>query len=224
MKKITTIILFLVFYTITMSSCKQVNEKQEYTIKGTLLQSCENSLPVGGIRLILDYDCDCNASKILAESFTDVNGKFEFKYSTVPGNDIIISGIQPNGGGTKNYLFGIPINKDLDIGNLYSNDNFFAIVKLNVLRSTNSFDTLFYDLFGSGNYRKTIIGPFTNGLALDTLVFRNTQFYDVNNERIYISNSSASYSYKVGANGNTNFAGGMFQTCLKYNYFTIEIK
>jgi hypothetical protein len=122
--------IILIIYVVLFCGCERINNDKEYTIKGQLLQSCDNPIPVSGVKLILDYDCDCNASKILTETFTDANGKFEFKYKSVLGNDIIISGSQPNGGGTKNYLFGIPINKDLDIGNLfnpnYAIENYFV--------------------------------------------------------------------------------------------------
>lgn len=215
----------LIFTVILFVGCNPFNEdNKEYSIKGTLLQSCDNPTPVTGVKLLLDYDCNCSSSKILQEVYTDSEGKFEFNYKTVAGNDIVIRGTQANGGGTKNYLFGIPINKNLDIGNLYNNDNFFAIVKLEVSRPTSLNDTLFYDLFGAGNYRKTLIGPFTNGLILDTLNFRNTQFFDLNNINIYKNNSSATYSYRLGLKGKTIYAGGMFSACLKYNYYVLEIK
>lgn len=215
----------LIFTVILFVGCNPFNEdNKEYSIKGTLLQSCDNPTPVTGVKLILDYDCNCSSSKILQEVYTDSEGKFEFNYKTVAGNDIVIRGTQANGGGTKNYLFGIPINKDLDIGNLYNNDNFFAIVKLEVSRPTSLNDTLFYDEYGAGNFRKSLLGPFNNGLILDTLRYRNAQFYDLDNKQYYKNISHAFYSWKIGKRGVYNSIWTLHKPCLKYNYYVLEIK
>ena len=170
------------------------------------------------------YNCDCNASKILTETFTDANGKFEFKYKSVAGNDIVISGSQPNGGGTKNYLFGIPINKDLDVGSLYSSNNFFSLVKILVSKQTSDKDTLYFDEYGAGNFRQFVVGPFTSGQVLDTITYRNAHFYDIANQRNYKHISHAFYSWKLGVKGKYNDIWSIHQPCLKYNEYLIEIK
>jgi hypothetical protein len=210
----------------SLCGCELINDNTEYTIRGQLLQSCDNPTPVSGVKLILDYDCNCNSSKILQEIYTDADGKFEFKYKSVNGNDIVIRGNQANGLGTINYLFGIPINKDLDVGNLYSSNNFFAVLKIVNKRQSTKNDTIFYDVYGSANFRRFIVGPFIENQILDTIMFRNTQFFDkVNDNRIYKNNGFASYNYKIGQKGREVYADGShFIVCTKYNEYILEVK
>lgn len=216
--------IILIMYVVLFCGCERINK--EYTIKGQLLKSCDNLTPIENVKLILDYDCNCNASKILTETFTDANGKFEFKYKSVLGNDIVIRGKQPNGLGTVNYLFGIPINKDLDIGTLYKDSSFFAILKIVQKRQSTYNDTIFYDVFRSANFRKFVVGPFVENQILDTIAFRTTQFFDkINDRRIYSNNGSPSYTYKIGKNGKESYADGShFTTCTKYNEYILELK
>lgn len=213
----------LCFFIFAFSNCKK--DTEQFTVKGYLLQSCNNSEPVSGVTLQLTYPCKaCPYAQTDFGSFTTrADGSFEFTYTSAKRvNELIISGTQRNGLGTLNYVYGIPINTTVNLGNVYATENFYALVKLNVQRPTSLADTIYY--LKEANLLLPIIGPFTQGQVIDTLIYRNTQFYDKQNVKNYRNVPNAIITYKMGERGQYTNTGGLFDECVKYNEFLVDIK
>jgi hypothetical protein len=179
--------------------------------------------------VILAYNYGINSKYNEIKSTTGADGSFALTYkSDVTMGDLVIRGRRANGQGALNYLFGIPKNKTLDVGNIYQSDNFFALVKIEPKRATTSSDTIYYKRVKSFVYQQYIVGPFFNGQVIDTMSYRNTQFYDFQNKSAYHGDGSfpyVSYAYTIGKNGKEKHASNeSFIPCSSNNSYQLIIE
>src|SRR5690606_21103377 len=107
--------IFLVFMGIICSclftGCSK-DGSEKYKVKGRLLKSCNNPVPVSGAELILRYDGGYSDARDLAKTTTDANGNFEFHYggvSKVLDITLSINGETSTGvGSRRGYIGAIP--------------------------------------------------------------------------------------------------------------------
>ena len=125
----------------------------------------------------------------------------------------------------------IPIKENVDVGDIYLKDNYFALLKLSVNRPTSELDTIFYDWWGYKtvgsksvkDYRRFKVGPFSDGQILDSIVFRNFMVYD---GLIFKLGNYNTHGYKIGGNGEDRHGTGevnQFIPCYKYNIYNLNI-
>jgi len=224
MKKLILTCNVITFLLLIISGCRRPNNNDNFcTITGKFLQSCDNPVPVSGHSLMLAYTYNSNGKYAEIPCTTLEDGSFSFTYekAAIMG-ELVIRGSRANGQGTLNYMYGIPIGKNLNIGEIYQKNNFFAIARLKPQRPTNSMDTLFYG-FENGKFRSFVVGPFSENQEIDTTFVRNAQFYDFNNSSKYQKKSHSYYAWKLGENGRVNDIFALHQPCLKFNYFDIKI-
>jgi hypothetical protein len=233
MKKIEKVtilnIVIIVSSIMLLNSCQKDENEGKFTIKGKLLNSCDKPEPVNGHQIFLEFSYGINNKYEQIAATTLADGSFELKYEKKNAmGEMTISGRQTNGSGTLNYLFGIPIGRDLDIGNLYLSNNFTAFVRINTKRNTSMSDTLYYKRGKNFVFETSLIGPFNQNQIIDTLVFRNTQFYDIDNISAYRGDGSFpsfNYPYKIGLNSKESFASNnLFQPCSNQNFYNLIIE
>jgi hypothetical protein len=223
-RSIFTIITIMIF-AIFLSNCRKDNG-EKFTIRGKLLNSCDNPEPVSGHQLFLEFSYGINNKYEQIAATTNADGSFEFTYEKKNAmGEMTISGRQANGLGTLNYLFGIPIGRDLNIENLYIENNFFAIIRVNIKRITTSDDTIFYSLIsGTNNFSKFLVGPFTDNQLFDTVMYHNAQFFDLAKEKYYQTKSHAYFPWKLNTTGKIKEIWAMHEPCKKYNFYDLVIE
>jgi hypothetical protein len=210
-----------------VTGCKDTSSSS-YTLKGKLLKSCANGQPIRNFKLDLVTQDKPVKSPVIVSAVTDVNGEFQFTYSTLYGN-LCVQGTHIDGQGNQVYLSGIPVNQNINAGEIYADSNFYFIVKINPLRQTSSADTIYYhqtvdSQIHAMSFARKICGPFSVGQIIDTMVMGNSQFYDIANESKYQYKTQEYYQWKLGHTGKTQITGGIFPPCFKYNSFTIDIQ
>ncbi|MCU0443017.1 MAG: hypothetical protein MUE96_11510 [Bacteroidia bacterium] len=215
-----------------MTQCQKdvmVINQTRYTVKGRFLKSCHEPIPIAIDRVTLDAFCDHHGT-ISTEADVKVrnineDGSFEITYqhlnstnnlNLITFNSIVRGGI---------LLFGIPINANVNVGNIYIQNNHSAIIKLNDQSVINQSDTIFYriedNLIWETRY-KYAVGPFSDGQIIDTLHYTKPQVFDKKLVKMecYL-NSNANLSYKIGMNGSINTINTLVEPCVTSN--TIEI-
>jgi hypothetical protein len=233
MKKLnkTTIYIHLIILAFVLLFNGCVGD-DKFTIKGKLLTSCERPEPASGYQLLLTFNYGVNSKFEQIATTTNTDGSFEFTYEKkFPHGEMFINGRQSNGLGTINYLNGIPVGRNLDIGNLYSGINSCALIKIKTIRQTSQKDTVFYNkVAGQNIFKNYITGPFDDGQILDTLFYRNVQFYDLANYRSYSesSPSGALFPFKLSNQTKIYYAkivGSQFDIiCFKYNIYEVFVE
>jgi hypothetical protein len=200
-----------------------------------LLNSCNNPEPVAGHQLFLEYRQGFNSQKYESiGAVTDEDGIFEFVYEEkFTTNDLEIRGHKPTNAGSMSFVIGIPLGRDIHVGNTYLNTNCYSIVKINPKRPTTSNDTIYYritSVAGRPVFSKYVAGPFAAGQIIDTITYRIPQFYDLQNYKRYTnqSPSGAYYPYRLSNSIKDNYAqliGKPFdEICFKYNEYEIMIE
>jgi hypothetical protein len=217
--------LISISFAIFLNNCSKDNE-EKFTIRGKLLNSCDKPEPVSGHQIFLGFSYGINNKYESIGAITNADGSFELTYEKKNAmGEMAISGRQGNGLGTRNYLFGIPIGRDLEVGNLYIENNFFAIIRVNTKRVTTSNDTIFYSLIaGTNDFSKFLVGPFTDNQLFDTAIYHNAQFFDLDMEKNYQSKSHAYFPWKLNTTGKIKEIWALHEPCKKYNYYDLLIE
>ncbi|WP_417601102.1 hypothetical protein [Owenweeksia hongkongensis] len=163
-----SICLFLI-----LSACtKTDNGNGSYTIKGKLLNNCEDQQPVANQLLYFLVDVDSDEEDRVA--YTDAKGNFNYTFDGPPNNNSSIGGsirIQND----KPILCGIPssgltADKEMNTGTLYANAPQKALVTFNIQGSGYSNrDTVIISTISHTDLRKVstfkIPGPFDSGVS-----------------------------------------------------------
>jgi hypothetical protein len=178
MKTKLTLATFLI---LTALACSKEKPDKTFTIRGRIVKSC-NGEPFPDVSLEMNARYastwpfpNTNVFTDTNEVLTDHDGNFELKYNwQVEKTELVVyAQAKQAGWACKQYLIGIPLNRDLDLGEL---PLFVPLVHrdLSVLLSTStaysSTDTLHYFVSGKnvhGGLRKA--GPFYDGQVLDTM-------------------------------------------------------
>lgn len=219
-KKLIIPFTFGLVFLFTACPKQQDTISEQYTITGTIVKSCNNPTPLSNFQLVLNYACGCTSAKVLQTVYTDINGNFSFSYSSVASNSLVIQG--DNGTVFIDYLAGIPINRNLNIGTIHSDSNFFSLLKVNPQRQTTVNDTIYYQKYGNA-FLRYAIGPFIAGQVIDSITYFNYEFYDLNNYRIYNYVPNINYSWKVGTTGKINSSSVTLNPCAKNNEIIIPL-
>ncbi|MCE3279396.1 MAG: hypothetical protein K0S44_1587 [Bacteroidetes bacterium] len=141
-----------------MPSCKKEEEMPAYTITGTLKENC-GSLPLAGAYLELFQDVPpggMSKSQTLHTN-TDNNGHFSFTYKD--NTSIPLSLFYGTASSSSKILMGIPAEKNIDLGDVYTNNKSYLYIKINYDNSHSASDTLYYAILPSSAPR-TFAGPF----------------------------------------------------------------
>lgn len=190
------------------------------------MHSCDNPIPVVGHKLSIRS----SKSIVNPELSTDSEGRFALPYELDYRQlDHIVLRDE-----NVDYLIGIPKKENIDVGDIYLKDNYFAFLQLSVNRPTSESDTVFYDWWGYKrvgsksvkNYRKFKVGPFTDDQILDTIVFRDIAVYD---SIIYNIDNYPGYRYKIGEDGADLVGWGpegetKLRQCHRYNIYNLTIE
>ncbi|MDP3928062.1 MAG: hypothetical protein Q8R57_03480 [Bacteroidota bacterium] len=213
LKSITLIVVIL------FSHCK-VDKDEEFVIQGKLLNSCENPSPEPNKNLILTYEYGTNKKGDEIYCVTDNEGKFLFKYSSKFNlRNLTIGSSQANGLGFRTYLFDIALNKSLEVGVIYSENNFKAKLRVNLKKASSINDTVFYEKLQS-KFTKFVVGPFLEGQVIDSLNRNVALKYESNNKHQINFN----YTFKVGNNSiDQTILGRGFNSCSNENYLNIDL-
>jgi hypothetical protein len=236
MKSSNTVRLFNIYLTLSIFisifaciGCKEENEETDktYTITGKVVTSCDNPVPVANLPFELWYYSDSKRdSKQHATGVTDENGGFNISYSHTPnGFNSTLSIITANGPfGQKTLLANIPQNKNI-ISDIYTDTNYFVIIKISTVQQYTNSDTLFYY---SGSFvanEKFIRGPFYNNQIIDTLVFSSVQGWSKTNQ----SGQGVSYfnRWLIGKKyfdpKRQNEIYTLIEPCKKYNEVVLDL-
>jgi hypothetical protein len=225
-RSIFTIITIMIF-ALFLSNCRKDNG-EKFTIRGKLLNSCDNPEPVGGHQLFLEFSYGINNKYEQIAATTSADGSFEFTYEKKNAmREMTISGRQANGSGTLNYVFGIPIGRNLEVGNIYSESNFYRVITIKSIRVTSKEDTIYYGLNNRGIFTKLITGPFNQNQIIDTLNGRTPHFYDLTNYNAYSPLTNAiGYAYKLNSANTIQYVSEnpVIINCVKHTKLEIEIR
>ena len=166
MKKLTYILLgfSLLFFT----DCRR---EKSWIIKGRLLESCDNPVPVVGHVLFI------SSSKSIVNPYieTDHLGNFALPYELDIRQNEYIELRDVN----RSYVVGLPKKENIDVGDIFLRYNHFVSLELSVMRTTSALDTIFFSYNQqNGEYRRYITGPFQNQQVLDTFILHDKMIYD----------------------------------------------
>lgn len=156
-------------------SCTKIDDASgPYTIKGKLLNNCEDQQPVANQLLYFLVDVDADEEDRVA--YTDANGNFSYTFDGPPNNNSTIGGsirLQND----KPILCGIPsssltADKEMNTGTLYANTPTKATVTFSIKgQNYTSSDTVIISTISHSDLRKVskfkIPGPFDNGVAVN---------------------------------------------------------
>lgn len=153
----------LAVFLILLSSCKKESDANIYTIKGRLLDNCQDQVPLGqeSLFFLLDQDAD-NEQRY---SKTDDDGYFEYTFNGPPDYSSQIAGHLQLGDG-QILLAGISPSapQSIDAGTLYRAK--IASMDLSITISGSGFtyqDTVFYSFIPKDDLRglyADFVGPF----------------------------------------------------------------
>lgn len=208
--------------------CKKdgmVENQQQYTVKGRLLNSCDDQTPSIDKELLSlrSFCVYCTIGLDLGPITINDDGTFEFKYkhSSINKNLELFS--------NKHYdlVLGIPINQNIDLGNVYIKNNMYAIVKTSPRRITSAADTLFYNLKDYQRDNVPIeyaIGPFAENQIIDTIFFHAFQIYDSTClDKDWWVNTNANLQYSLGKNDSTTTLSKILKPCDQSGEFEVII-
>jgi hypothetical protein len=164
------VFLCILFMATKCPKDKERESNKKFNIHGILLKTCSNPDGVSGRNLELWYYGTASGEDFLkGTATTDENGEFSFSYfETTNSVNSSLSIIEPVALGQKTWVSNIPQNKNIDVGGVYTDTNFFVIAKVRTAKSYTNQDTLFYYLDNS--VKHMIVGPFHNEQILDTLI------------------------------------------------------
>jgi hypothetical protein len=233
MKKI--LILIFSLFMITGIQCKidtEVENQQQYTIKGKLINDCENTSPIKDFYLHISSIGYVTITGLeVGPVITQADGSFEFKYKHTKFTKNLLLNANGNAGSTyQDFMVGIPVNQNIDIGDVYMKNNMYAVIKIKTERITSSADTLFYNLNDYRNNKSSInyvVGPFIDNQLIDTLVFYSVQIYDNTNldyEWYRRTKYNAYLQYSVGKNDSITSLSKVLKPCDMSDQFEVIIR
>jgi hypothetical protein len=201
------VVLILFFASTALNwGCKK--EKAEFTISGRIVQTCLDPLPVPRMELNLEYTgtaANFYSQKVfdLGRAITDHDGNFTITYENIknPINNLILEGSLGQG---FIELWGIPANRDLQIGDVYLNNKVMIIYKMKL----NDFHTSKADTFNftSRGFQRSLFGPFHENQIIDTMIFKPSQKY--NNPL-----SDLHFGWRMGSRGKQIWHTSTFHLC-----------
>lgn len=181
-----------------------------------MLESCDNPKPVANKTVLLTYKYAINSRFDELSVLTNNDGYFEFEYEKK--NLMSDLTIRSNAGfGYRTLIFDLPKFKNVNIGNLYYENNFFGVVRLITDSISNINDTVFID-YEANKFKKIVTGPFVNEMVIDTIIDTYpVSFDELNNHKIsmlyYWKSNKITTRQRI--NINTNIV------CKKYNFIDI---
>ena len=212
MKRLIALVLIL-----GMFSCVSCFKKKTFTLKGRLLKSCDNPVPVEDYYL---YMVSENKRYGSHSARTSIEGNFIIQYDEGHnlGSEAFIFSSQ-NGP----LLEGIPTRQDLDLGDIYLTDRYFALVQIFVQRSTSVEDTIYYEYLSWLGYNKSIVGPFQDEQIIDSVQLYGIPVYDTIK---FNKKPQGGYMFKTRYNNkDTSTKGiGNFEVCRRDNVFDIILR
>lgn len=158
--------IYILFVLLLATACKNKYKKNKsYTITGRLMSNCDT--PHGAsTKLFLKQKTSnlTNSGGVIKDFSCDENGYFSVNY--IPDNG---SKIEIGYYGAAGLMSEVPVNQNIDIGNVYLNATTNIIIKLDVKNPLTSNDTLEYLDYNSSNSNDVIriCGPFNSGI-IDT--------------------------------------------------------
>jgi len=153
---------------IFLSNCKDL--KKNYTVRGRLLHSCDNPVPVKGYSVFLLNRDGGNCKGEIQRVTTNDNGEFLLDYESACSNGADFISLEYDVSFSSAILVSdIKINENEDLGDIYMKNNGFYIVKIKTNQPYTSSDTLFHGIHiaGKDSYIK---GPFVDNQIIDTLL------------------------------------------------------
>jgi len=203
-------------------SCKDL--KKNYTVKGRLLHSCDNPVPVKDFKVDL-YNTHHRCEGVIQSAYTNADGNFILDYDATCSDNSSWLLLQYDVSFSSAALVEkIHTNKNEDIGDIYLKDNGFYVIKIKTNHSYTSSDTLFYNITNLGSKYK--IGPFNDNAVIDTLF--QTVFKSQKSEPKTSVNSSLSWVLKSGsAIHHIKYLGNgqqfYIEPCKKYSEVVLDI-
>jgi hypothetical protein len=215
--------------------CKKDEEiinQQQYTIKGKLLTACDSLIPVTDFNLFISSLGYWTITGLeVGPIITQVDGSFEFIYKHTKFTKSLLLSARGNTGYTyQNLILGIPVNQNIDIGNVYIKNNMYAVINIKTEKITSASDTLFYNL---KDYRENIIsnnyavGPFIDNQQIDTIIFQSVQIYDnvtLDDEWLRWGKHNAYLQYSVGKNDSITTLSKVLKPCVMSDKFEVIIR
>ncbi|MCE3279399.1 MAG: hypothetical protein K0S44_1590 [Bacteroidetes bacterium] len=160
-------------------SCKK--EETPYTITGTLRENCA-APPLAGAYLELFQDGSSLGTSKSQTLYTnaDNNGHFSFTYKNSSSIPLLLR--YGTASSSKRILIGIPAEKNLDLGDVYTDNKSYLYIKINYASPHTINDTLYYAVTGT----KFKHGPFPS-VSYDSILARKGMFagdnsYNAHNE------------------------------------------
>jgi len=208
--------LYLNMYYLTLtsiillfSSCKDdidsPGDGPTYTITGKLYQDCSmQSVANQAVDLFQEYSTGVGGLNggILAQTTTDVNGKFTFNFKDMDGFTESIR--IPAGQGYTKLLENIPQNQSISNIDVFISLTSNIQISLQVSNTYTSSDTLFITDFRNLSEKLKVAGPFLNGTLYTAINF------PILNKK-YTGNGE-SLGYKIN-NGNWIILPFTFNNC-----------
>jgi hypothetical protein len=215
--------------------CKKDEEiinQQQYTIKGKLLNSCDSLIPVTDFNLFISSLGYRTITELeVGPVPTQADGSFEFTYKHTKFTKSLLLSARGNTGYTyQNLILGIPVNQNIDIGNVFIKNNISAVINIKTKRITSDADTLFYNL---KDYRENIIsnnyavGPFIDNQQIDTIIFQSVQIYDnvtLDDEWLRWGKHNAYLQYSVSKNDSITTLSKVLKPCVMSDKFEVIIR
>ena len=144
---------------IFLSNCKDL--KKNYTVKGRLLHSCDNPVPVKNVEVDLYGSC----KGPIEGATTNSDGEFLIDYEAICTHAPSLISLQYDVSfSAARLVTNIRANEHEDLGDIYLKHNGFYVIKIKTNQPYTFADTLFYDV------TKFRTGPFIDGMIIDTLV------------------------------------------------------
>ncbi|HYG14877.1 MAG TPA: hypothetical protein VEC12_03920 [Bacteroidia bacterium] len=165
-------VIAILFIVAAATACKKDGDR--HTVKGRLLNSCDDPTPLRGFTVYLYNDYRnllnrwCNQGQI-ATATTNENGEFELSYEKTCSNGDISLQYDINSISYGSLVYNIEPNKSTELGDIFRKNNGPFQVKIKTNQPYSNNDTLFYGIrphILDSTY-KFITGPFTDGQLVD---------------------------------------------------------
>jgi len=154
-----------------LSNCKDL--KKNYSVKGRLLHSCDNPVPVKDFKVDL-YNTHHRCEGVIQSAYTNADGNFLLDYDATCSdnfNELILQ--YDVSFSSAKLVQKIKINQNEDLGDIYLKDNGWYEIKIKTNHLYTLADTLFYNITGGGsgdNFDYLFVtGPFKDGQKVNTL-------------------------------------------------------
>jgi len=209
----------LVIACLFLSNCKDL--KKNYTVRGRLLHSCDNPVPVKDFKVDLYGSC----KGPIEGTTTNSNGEFLINYEAICTHVPSLISLKYDVSFSSAILVdNIRANENEDVGDIYLKDNGFYIIKIKTNHSYTSSDTLYYNRTNLGS--EFITGPFSDNAVIDTLfqtVYKSQNSHPVASVNKLLSwtlkNGSTIHHIKYLGNGQECY----IEPCKKYSEVVLDI-